>query len=262
MAKLQVRIPERDAPRFATLVGTALIAFALGLAIAWWGTTAASRGDTTGSRASPQSSEREGAFGARPNEQDGSQELEHAASAANLRDTGPATLGAAPRVGVSPAPSEPGASPAAAAGDVAAGDPTATESAESESAWPPEERPSPSRPRTVRRGRVAYLRCDGVRRRGGRFPCPRDDALEATVWSVVEGLIRCEGGPVGAGHADVKLDYPGHGAPEVHWRDTFADDVVRLDRDEVIRCLEPGLVQTRQSLGAERLLVSFRFSTE
>ncbi|HJL16181.1 MAG TPA: hypothetical protein RMH99_11015, partial [Sandaracinaceae bacterium LLY-WYZ-13_1] len=115
---------------------------------------------------------------------------------------------------------------------------------------------------SVRRGRVAYLRCDGVEHAGGPFPCPRDEALEAAVWSIVDGLAACAGAPSAPGRGDVRLDYRGDAAPAIDWRDTFADDVVRLDAARVLGCLREELAGTRQSLGARRLLVSFRFALE
>ncbi len=112
---------------------------------------------------------------------------------------------------------------------------------------------------SFRQGTVAYLRCDGVERRG-RFPCPRDEVLEAAVWPLIQAVTACPTGPDRAGEADVRLDYRADGAPEIRWRDTFPDDTVRLDRERVLGCLRGPLEATRQSLGAERLLMSFRFA--
>jgi len=78
----------------------------------------------------------------------------------------------------------------------------------------------------------------------------------------VRGLGVCGGRPAAAGEGDIRLDYRGGGAPEIRWRDTFADDVVRLDGEATLGCLRAPLTATRQRLGAERLLVSFRFRYE
>lgn len=80
------------------------------------------------------------------------------------------------------------------------------------------------------------------------------------MWPGIDGLLACDDPPSAAGEADLRLEYVGDAAPDVAWRDTFGDTVVRLDRDRVLACLRPALAGTRQSLGAERLLVSFRFS--
>lgn len=111
-------------------------------------------------------------------------------------------------------------------------------------------------------GRVAYLRCDGLPPRSGTFPCPRDDALEREVWSIVSTLPECVRGPRSPGSGDLRLEYRGVSAPEVGWRDTFADDVVRLPRDSVLGCVRERIVATRQHLGSRRLIVSFRFALE
>ncbi|MCA9608435.1 MAG: hypothetical protein KC619_22665 [Myxococcales bacterium] len=117
---------------------------------------------------------------------------------------------------------------------------------------------TPSGPLRVRRGRVAYLRCDQA---SGRA-CPRDEGMEQAVWAAIEGLAACPSGPRTGGEADVRLDYRGDEAPTVEWRDTFADEVQRLDRDTVLGCLRAVLGATRRTIDAERLLVSFRFSME
>src|SRR5690606_17691761 len=118
---------------------------------------------------------------------------------------------------------------------------------------------APSGPLRVRRGRVAYLRCDGVEQ-GRRRTCPRDESLETAAWAAIEALTQCGDPPRAPGEADLRLEYLGSAAPSVGWRDTSPSATVRLDRARVLACLTPALERTRQSLGAERLLVSFRFS--
>ena len=96
-------------------------------------------------------------------------------------------------------------------------------------------------------------RLDGLQteRFGGR------DQFRAFSPRIQPELLRRDGG-----EADVRLDYRGDEAPSVEWRDTFADEVQRLDRDTVLGCLRAGLGATRRTIDAERLLVSFRFSME
>jgi hypothetical protein len=112
----------------------------------------------------------------------------------------------------------------------------------------------------VVRGRVAYLRCDGVPQRSGPAPCPRDEALEAAAWSVIEALPSCPELPVATGEADIVVDLAPGRANEVRTRDTFAQDVVRLDRARVVGCLAGPLAALPQQLGSSRLVVSFRFA--
>ncbi|MBX3274105.1 MAG: hypothetical protein KF729_27815, partial [Sandaracinaceae bacterium] len=111
---------------------------------------------------------------------------------------------------------------------------------------------------TVRRGRVAYLRCDGA---SGRA-CARDEPMEQAVWAAIQALPTCASPPSAAGHADLRLELRADDAPLVEWRDTFADDVARLDRDAVLACLRAPLGAVRRTIATERLLVSFRFSME
>ncbi len=86
--------------------------------------------------------------------------------------------------------------------------------------------------------------------------------MEQAVWAAIEALAACPSAPSAPGEADVRLDYPGDEAPSVEWRDTFADEVQRLDRDAVLGCLRAPLAATRRTIAVERLLVSFRFSMQ
>jgi hypothetical protein len=115
---------------------------------------------------------------------------------------------------------------------------------------------------TVVRGRLAYLRCDGVRREPGPFPCPRDEALEDAIWAVIDALPTCAAPPLTPGEADLRLTYTAEAPPELGWRDTFPSTVVRLDRDRTLACLRGPLAETRPRLRADRIIISFRFSME
>lgn len=113
----------------------------------------------------------------------------------------------------------------------------------------------------VVRGRVAYLRCEGVPQQSGPVPCPRDDALEAAAWAAIDSLGDCATPPEGEGEADVVLDFgSASAAPEVRARDRFASDVTRLDGPAVIACVAPALGSVSQTIGSSRLVVSFRFA--
>ena len=106
---------------------------------------------------------------------------------------------------------------------------------------------------------VAYLRCDGVPQRRGPVPCPRDEALEAAAWNAIATVTSCADLPGAEGEADIVIDFDGS-ATEVSARDRFASDVVRLDGPRVAACLAPTLGAVRQTMGASRLVVSFRFA--
>lgn len=106
-------------------------------------------------------------------------------------------------------------------------------------------------------GRVAYLRCDGLSGERGRFPCPRDVALEQTVWEILGTLPKCSPS-LGRGGADVRLDMSRdqptqsrvlaiHGAPEP-----------ALDTDRVQACVGARLSKLKTSLDPLYMMVSFR----
>ncbi len=110
---------------------------------------------------------------------------------------------------------------------------------------------------SLRPGRVAYLRCDGVPERPGPFPCPRDPVLEAAVWRALAPLERC---PLAPGAADVVVDIGADGVATIRARDTFPPEVTRADGAAVLACAGESLQAVRSSLGPERLVVSFRLT--
>lgn len=130
---------------------------------------------------------------------------------------------------------------------------------------PPSETASPgplptlsAAPARIERGRVAYLRCTGVERRGA-FPCPRDEALEIRAWNALDAVASCPALADATGQADIVLDFR-DSAPEVRSRDTFARDVRRLDPAATVACVAPALAGLRHATGAQRLVVSLRFA--
>ncbi len=112
----------------------------------------------------------------------------------------------------------------------------------------------------IRRGRVAVLRCDGAPQQAGPFPCPRDEALEATVWAAIDTLPACAT-PPSAGAADVVVDFDrtAGAAAVLRSRDTFRDEVVRSDGEAILLCLGPVLAAVSTPITGERLMFSFRF---
>ena len=56
------------------------------------------------------------------------------------------------------------------------------------------------------------------------------------------------------------LDLATGAIAEIRARDTFARDVVRLDGERVVACLTAPLTRVQQTMGASRLVVSFRFA--
>jgi hypothetical protein len=114
-------------------------------------------------------------------------------------------------------------------------------------------------PRRVEHGRVAYLRCDGVPQRPGPYPCPRDEALEAAVWNVLETLPRCAEAPPGLGESDVRLELA-RDRPTVLRLRAPRPDVPRLDGAAVLRCAAGPLSHVATTSGATRLMLAFRFS--
>ncbi|MBN8610370.1 MAG: hypothetical protein J0L92_07295 [Deltaproteobacteria bacterium] len=113
----------------------------------------------------------------------------------------------------------------------------------------------------VRRGRVAYLRCEGVPQREGPFPCPRDEPLEDAVWDALRTVERC-GAPPPLGQADIVLDFEGEAAPTIRARDTFPADTTRTDDAALLACTAESLGNVTSSLRPRRLVVSFRLTLD
>lgn len=117
-------------------------------------------------------------------------------------------------------------------------------------------------------GRIAYLRCEGIPAGEGTpasdaaSGCPRDRELEAQVWRVVDGLVECPSAPTMPGEVDLVIDLAVGAPPEIRTRDRFAPDVVRLDAPAVLSCVAEPLGTAASTLGASRLVVSFRFRAQ
>ena len=115
-------------------------------------------------------------------------------------------------------------------------------------------------PVTLRPGRIAYLRCDGVPQRPGPFPCPRDEVLETAVWAALRSVEQCERAPA-AGAADIVVDFEGE-HPTIRARDTFPSDTVQTDAAALLACAGDSLENVSTSLSPRRLVVSFRLTLE
>src|SRR5262249_5762127 len=117
------------------------------------------------------------------------------------------------------------------------------------------------RPSTVRieRGRIAYIRCDGVPQRAGPIPCPRDPAMERAVWAAIDELAtHCPALAAARGTADVRVVFDGRRFSGVG----FNPSTPATTADATRACLEPRLSGVTQSLGATRLTASFRFDAK
>lgn len=109
--------------------------------------------------------------------------------------------------------------------------------------------------RTFNQGHVAYLRCEGVPRGSGRFPCPRDRDLEASVWRTLATLQTCNVDP-GRGVADVRLQFEGKRHPKVRLRHRSNGGL----RDRaVLKCVAEELSQLSTRHDPTDMIVSFRF---
>lgn len=234
MVEVDIPAPERDRPNWATVGAVGAVMLAVGLGLAFWGTDEARSADETPDAPAASPSDIEAP--------------EPADEPAEVEDPGE-----------EPAAEEP---PDEEPPDE---EPTAEELPVEPAAHEPEEATTPAavatpgtRISSVVPGQVAYLRCDQA---SGRR-CSRDEAFETQVWAAIAQLPTCASPPSGPGWADVRIDFDGADVPAVGWRDTFAPEVTRLDEDATMACLRPLLTQARQSLGAQRLLVSFRFRVE
>lgn len=125
---------------------------------------------------------------------------------------------------------------------------------------PAEDRPSPALPAGGRlgmeRGRVAYVRCDGIRpKKTGAFPCPRDTNLEERVWAALDRLPRCGGASLGEGEGDLRFTFSRGTLEKLRLR---SEDEA-FPSDDLLACVRRELGAVRTPLRADPLIVSFRF---
>lgn len=116
------------------------------------------------------------------------------------------------------------------------------------------------RRRTLVPGVVAYVQCKGAGRTTGRFPCPRDRALETEVWRALDGLTRCTGDDPGHGRLEARLTLQ-RDAPariELRAQDT-PNHAAGLDVRAVSKCAAPLLAHMRSTLPTPTFVAAFRF---
>jgi hypothetical protein len=105
-------------------------------------------------------------------------------------------------------------------------------------------------------GIVAYDRCEGLPQNPGRFPCPRDLALEQYVWRSLRGLEHCAVAKDALGSGEIKLEFAGSRLQSVRINKPKRDG---LDRDVVSKCAGGALAAARTAFSPEQMLVRFRF---
>lgn len=118
---------------------------------------------------------------------------------------------------------------------------------------PAEPPPRALGPLRMERGRVAYVRCDGIRLRPGAYPCPRDGSLEEKVWTALEALPRCR--PPRSFGGDLRLYFRKGTLDTTRLR----SDDEELATDGLLACLRGELGKVSTPIRADPLIVSFRF---
>lgn len=250
MSVVRIPHPEEDTFPWLRVALVAAVGLGLGLGISYWGME----------RDRAAEAESSGALGARP-ETDASPEPEAATEptpqpVVEPQPTTSTALEAEPPLAVEPARTASAPEPA----PQPAPEPEPAPALVATPAPLPTPTPAASGPVTLRTGRVAYLRCDGVPQRPGPFPCPRDEPLEQAVWAALRAVERCDRSP-GPGAADIVVDFDAE-QPTIRARDTFPSDTVRTDATALLACAGDSLGNVRSSLSPRRLVVSFRLTLE
>jgi hypothetical protein len=109
----------------------------------------------------------------------------------------------------------------------------------------------------VKPGVFAYLRCEGVPQRRGKYPCPRDRPLERRVRSIIEALPTCrQAQAISRGRSfEIRLELGAGGAfneLDVNGPNEAAERAVRA-------CTGPALRKEHTELRTTRMIVSMRF---
>jgi len=109
-------------------------------------------------------------------------------------------------------------------------------------------------------GRVAYLRCDGLRaEKAAAFPCPRDVALEGEAWAVLGTLPRCRPN-LERGGVDVRLDIVRGKPTDVRVLPIAGSPEPTLDSERVYACVGKSLAKLNTRLDPIYMVVSLRAS--
>jgi hypothetical protein len=103
---------------------------------------------------------------------------------------------------------------------------------------------------------IAYLRCEGVATKGGRFPCPRDRVLERRLKEIVAGLPQCaHASSIEPGSFELRA--------ELRRAGTIVEHTVRgpsAAAEQAVRaCVATRLERVQSSLHPSRMIVSLRF---
>jgi hypothetical protein len=177
--------------------------------------------------------------------------------AAAIAEAAPAPRAPDAAISSEPAMSEP---PAIAPVEEPAPPVAATAAAIANDPPQPEATPEPAgdpRRLVMKTGVFAYLRCEGVKQRPGKYPCPRDRDLEARMRTIIEALPTCrEAHAIPRGRSfDLRLELgPGGTFKELQVKgpNEAAERAVRA-------CAGPGLRKERTELNSTRMIVSMRF---
>ncbi|HEX4351284.1 MAG TPA: hypothetical protein VHZ95_00195, partial [Polyangiales bacterium] len=113
-----------------------------------------------------------------------------------------------------------------------------------------------ARARSLERGPVAYLRCDGLLRRKHQV-CPHDRRLEAAVWSSLQALAECRAADPGVGQAELRLTIQ-RGSP-IQIELGAVAGARSLNLRAVSRCTAPVMTKLRTRLRTQHGVVTFRF---
>lgn len=121
----------------------------------------------------------------------------------------------------------------------------------------PAEPAEDARPLRVKPGVFAYLRCEGVPQRRGKYPCPRDRELEIRMRSIIEALPTCrEAHAISRGRSfEIRLELGAGGGfkeLDVNGPNEAAERAVRA-------CAGPALRKEHTKLQPTRMIVSMRF---
>jgi hypothetical protein len=81
------------------------------------------------------------------------------------------------------------------------------------------------------------------------------------VWAAIASIPTCADGPAPPGQADVVMTISDDGV-EIRSRDTFADEVVRLDGAQTVGCLAHLTSDPVLTTSLRRVFISFRFRIE
>jgi hypothetical protein len=113
--------------------------------------------------------------------------------------------------------------------------------------------------RVFSKGVLAYLRCEGSERPHARFPCPRDEKFEESVWRTLAALPMCDTDP-GTGTAEVRFLLRKSEVADLEWKAGTSGQGLNLRA--IGKCAGAKLADLRTRLRAPEGLVSFRFGLE